>query len=294
MDYSLVLTHLHSHHAHHKALHVLRDRPTPPENSNEVIEHLEQTGLTGKEALDLFESARRRTDATLENLEKNSNIGFIGYWSDRYPRKLRWIKEPPWGIFYTGHFPKKDSTLAIVGSRRPDRYGARVLAEILPALQKRPLQIISGLAYGIDALAHFHACELGIPNFAVMGCGINEIYPREHYDLAKRIENGSGGILSEFPPGEPAYKQNFPRRNRIISALSDVVWVVQATRKSGTKHTIDYALEQNKEVATTPGELFNELSAIPNRLLADGAWPIIEAADLNRLLETTGSGEAGH
>lgn len=230
-----------------------------------------------------FES---KIDQTRHFLKNNPAVNFVSIWDENYPEKLRSIAKPPWGIYYIGQLPSPTAkSLAVVGSRRPDRYGVKLITTVIENLHTRPLEIISGLALGIDSLAHFYACEVKIKNFAVLGNGLDRIYPESHTDLARKILALGGGLISEYPPFSKPVQFHFPKRNRIIAALAEVVWVVQATYKSGSKHTVDHALEQNKRIVVCPAEVFNPLSELTNQLLYDGAEFFLSPQELDGLLQ---------
>lgn len=284
MDNSFILCHLPPKYTHNEALEFIKLRTEPPAAS-EIAKALIDAGAEHREIWIALDEARRQAEVTAKTLRELKDVFAVDYWSRHYPSSLRWIDRFPWVLFHKGKLPNDSvATLAVVGTRRPDRYGREVVRSILPYIKTRPLHVVSGLAYGVDALAHQYSCDCKIPNFAVLGCGIDQIYPPEHLPLAERIIELKGGILSEFPPGTPALPPHFPRRNRIISGLADVVWVVQGTGKSGSLHTVKHALQQSRTVVTTPGDIFSELSEVPHRLLIDGAFPIVRAADLDQLL----------
>lgn len=253
-----------------------------PPDIHYTIDLLEKYKSTKINSLDLT-NYKTRSELIYEYLIKNS-IFITHFWSESYPIKLKHISNPPLLLYYKGNLPKPDiKTLAIVGSRNPNNYGISVIENIINQF-KYEIQVMSGLAKGIDSIAHIYSLKNSIKNFAVLGNGIDSIYPFNHKYIADKILNLDGGIISEYPPGTEARPYNFPLRNRIIAALSDVVWIPQATSKSGSLHTAIHALEQNKTIAVTPGNIFDELSDLPNRLLQEGAHPILKCDDLEMLL----------
>jgi DNA processing protein len=290
MENSLILAFIPHSYSHHKSLAFAKERAEPPE-SLEIAAALTKLGLDATAVARMLERARVRATITATAIAQKK-IRAVTYWSTEYPGGLRDLPYPPWNLFFIGELPSRRPTLAIVGTRKPNRYGYEVLAATIPFLRTRPMQIVSGLARGIDALAHAEACESEIPNFAVLGTGVDVIYPEGHERLAARILDAGGGLLSEFPPGTPPFARNFPWRNRIISGLADVVWIAQGTPRSGSLHTAAHALDQGKSVAVTPGDVFSELSALPNRLLAEGAHPVLRAEDLDGLLAKRPAGVA--
>lgn len=224
-----------------------------------------------------------RTNEIIQIL-KTDEIKIAHYWSENYPEKLKYISDPPVLLYYKGELPKSHiKTLAIVGSRNPDNYGILIIENIVKKLSLN-IQHVSGLAKGIDTLAHIATLNNSITNFAVLGNGIDSIYPHEHKIIAEKILNTGGGIISEYPPRAEIRPYFFPHRNRIISAFSDVIWIPQGTAKSGSLHTAIHALDQNKIIAVTPGNIFDELSDLPNRLLQEGAHPVLKVDDIELLL----------
>ena len=189
-----------------------------------------------------------------------------------YPEKLRCQERMPEGLYVLGDLPDEGrKSVAIVGARSCSSYGRGEALRFSKALASRGVQIISGLAYGIDAWAHQGALECGGRTFAVLGCGADICYPKDNYPIYRKISSGGGGILSEFEPGTRPKPWHFPIRNRIISGLADLVLVVEARKKSGSLITADYALEQGKSVYAVPGRTGDELSAGCNALIAQGA-----------------------
>ncbi len=188
-----------------------------------------------------------------------------------YPERMGKLKGMPpvlWGI---GRLPEEHRpTVAIVGARRSTVYGNETARYFARELAGAGVQIISGLAWGIDGMAHEGALEAGGDTFAVEGCGVDICYPSGHRALYEKICE-TGGVLSEQPPGKPPLAHHFPARNRMISALSDLVLVVEAREKSGSLITADFALEQGKDVWAVPGRITDELSRGCLDLIRQGA-----------------------
>ncbi len=198
-----------------------------------------------------------------------------------YPDSLRTIFSPPLLLFYRGTLPHDawNNTLAIVGTRRVDNYGKYITNKISRELSAKGVIIVSGLAYGVDTIAHRACLAAGGKTIAVMATGCDQIYPAENKKLAdKIIENGA--IVSEYVPGIPAERYFFPQRNRIISALSMGTLVTQGKKNSGAMLTAKYALDQNKELFAVPGEINNILSEGPNYLIKNGACMVTESDDI--------------
>lgn len=195
------------------------------------------------------------------------------------------IPECPKKIFYDGSIPHKDEAikvLAIVGSRKHTRYGKEVTQKLIEGLKNYPIIILSGLALGIDGIAHEKALEVGLQTIAVPGSGIahKNIYPALHKSLAKRIVESGGLLLSEFEPEMKATQWTFPKRNRIMAGLCDAVLVIEAEEKSGTLITARLALEYNRIVLAVPGNIDSEASKGTNWLIKQGATPVTEAKDI--------------
>ena len=206
-----------------------------------------------------------------------------------YPARMKPLPGMPKGIYVKGKLPRDDlPSAAIVGGRACSAYGREQARRFARELAAAGVQIISGLASGIDAAAHEGALEGGGLTFAVLGCGVNICYPRENYPLMRRILEQEGGVLSEFQPGERPLAWHFPQRNRVISALADLVLVVEARQKSGSLITADYALEQGKSVYALPGRVNETLSEGSNRLIAQGAGIAVDPTALLEELESVG------
>ncbi len=205
-------------------------------------------------------------------------VTIITLWNQQhYPAALRSIYDPPALLYVLGCLPKQQA-FAVVGSRRASRSGRQLTTDICAELAAHNITVVSGLARGIDSAAHKGALETG-RTVAVLGCGIDVIYPPENADLAQNII-AQGAILSEYPPGTPPLAGHFPGRNRIISGLSKGVLIVEAAQKSGSLLTADFALEQGREVFAVPGPVYSQTGGGVNRLLKDGAHLVTEARDI--------------
>lgn len=201
-----------------------------------------------------------------------SEIWRCSRFEEKYPKRLRVYENMPGALYIRGKLPLEDTkTVAIVGARICSHYGAYQAYKFAKELAEQGVQIISGLAKGIDANAHKGALDGGGNTFAVMGCGVDICYPRQNQKLYEDIIKRHGGVISEFDNQTPPYAGNFPRRNRIISGLADLVLVIEARKKSGSLITANYALEQGKTVFALPGRVDDALSEGCNLLIADGA-----------------------
>jgi DNA protecting protein DprA len=202
---------------------------------------------------------------------------------DQFPSQFLQIPQPPKQLFLIGELPKKDyKILAVVGSRKFSAYGKMVCEKIIAGLARQPIVIVSGLALGIDSIAHRAALQAGLQTIALPGSGLDEevLYPHSHINLAREIVQAGGGLLSEFEPTWPSYKANFPQRNRLIAGIADAVLIIECERKSGTLITARLASDYNKDVLTIPGSIFSATSTGPHLLLKLGATPITSAQDV--------------
>ena len=218
-------------------------------------------------------------------------IKFILPNEDEYPKKLLFTKDYPFGLFFKGDMPKSNKSVAIVGSRSPSEYGLSMAKFIACTLAQNGVDIISGMALGIDTMAHEGAIEGGGRTFAVLGTGINVCYPQSNFSLYEKLSKGCGGVISEFPLGTNPLKINFPIRNRIISGLSDITIVMEARLKSGSLITASHALEQGREVFALPGRITDCISLGCNKLIADGAGIISSPTDILEALEMHKDGQ---
>ena len=200
------------------------------------------------------------------------NVSMVTCFDEDYPKKLKDIPNRPIVLFYKGNISIVNNySAAIVGSRECTEYGIKCAELISKEFAKRNISIVSGLAIGIDSIGHITALNNNSKTIAVIGNGLDNIYPSKNTKLADRIVQNGGLILSEYIVGTKPFKQNFPRRNRIISGLSDAVIVIEGSKKSGTLITANYAIEQGKEVYAVPGNIFSVNSEGTNELIKDGA-----------------------
>ncbi len=212
---------------------------------------------------------------------KTAGICYISQADAEYPAALLSIYDPPAGLFIIGTLPPTgDQALAVVGSRTSTTYGRAVTEKLIFALVAGGMTIVSGLARGIDTIAHKATLQAKGRTIAVLGSGLSQIYPRENVRLAQEIAGGGGAVISEWAPQTHASPQNFPIRNRIIAGLASGTLVVEAGEKSGSLITADQALEQGRDVYAIPGQITARSSAGTNRLIQQGAKLVITAADI--------------
>ncbi len=210
----------------------------------------------------------------------NHNIEYVTIVDPHYPQKLGHIYMPPLVLFYQGDYALVNSKmLAVIGCRDYSPYGERVTKLMVPELVHHHFTIISGLAYGIDSIAHRNCIEANGKTIAVLGSGIKSVYPKQHENLARDI--GKNHLLiSEYPPYERATKTHFPFRNRIVSGLSNGILVIEAKERSGTLITCDYALDQGKDIFVIPNGIFEENSVGTNHLIKQGANLVTNIFDI--------------
>ncbi|MDI9469638.1 MAG: DNA-processing protein DprA [Bacillota bacterium] len=218
----------------------------------------------------------------------------VWLWGDSdYPAGLATIAEPPAALFLLGSgrdaLAAGKLVLTVVGTRRPGWYGQAATDHFVRNLAAAGTTIVSGMALGIDGLAHRAALEAGGQTVAVLACGVDHVYPPEHVGLYTAIQE-RGLILSEFPPGSRPRRSWFPARNRLLSGLGAATLVMEAGRRSGTLITVEHALEQGREVYCLPGSIFSPESSGPNRLIAEGAGILL---DVERLVAELAEGAAG-
>ena len=257
-------------------------------------------GLTRRQLGKISEIYEKEINAILESkkswdLEKEASVleqadvNMVTLEEEAFPKRLKNLADCPYALFFRGRLPEEGKkTAAIVGARACSSYGRAVALELGEKLARQGADVISGMASGVDSFGHWGAIHGGGRTYAVMGCGADVCYPRGGRELYHRIQE-AGGILSEYLPKTEPAAMRFPARNRLISALSDVVIVVEARRKSGSLITADFALEQGKEIYAVPGRLDDALSAGCNDLIRQGAGILSSVEEL--LLELGFSGQ---
>lgn len=227
----------------------------------------------GKETIkQILDIKYRKNLDKIESYMKKNNIELISIQDNNYPKKLKEIYDKPIVIFVKGNKELLNLfSLAIIGCRENTQYGEIVARNLSYNIAKRGIVTISGLAKGIDSIAHKSTLDANGKTIAVIGSGIDNIYPKENMQLAEQIIKDGGLIVSEYIIGTEPARMNFPARNRIISALSNGVVVIEAKKKSGTMITVDFALEQGKEVFAVPGSVLSKNSEGTNELIKNGA-----------------------
>lgn len=239
-----------------KALNLLETYRNP-----EVIYGLSESelqntrGLTEKNVKELLNSNKRERVGSIYELLVRYNIKMVNIFEENYPQKLKNIYDPPIALYYRGNLDSDSFSIAVVGSRRTTGYGANTARKLSYDLAMRGVTIVSGLARGIDSIAHKGCLDAGGKTIAVLGSGLDNIYPPENAGLFKDIIDSGGLALSEYPPGMPPLQHNFPARNRIISGISGGVVVIEAAKRSGSLITAGCALEQGREVFAVPGNI---------------------------------------
>ncbi len=225
-----------------------------------------------RDDVELILSTKNKIDPKREiKKAEKEDIKIITFRDTSYPKALSLISDPPLVLYVKGEVKETDRlSVGIVGSRMASDYGKRVTREFVSELGKAGFTIVSGLAKGIDAEAHRTALKVGVRTLAVLGCGIDVVYPEENRKLFSEIPS-SGAIISEFPFGTPPSKENFPQRNRIIAGLSLGIVVIEAAERSGALITARLAIEEGREVFAVPGPITSPLSCGTNKLIKDGA-----------------------
>jgi len=227
--------------------------------------------------------SNKNLDKARRIIEDCNNLGIdiISYYDDRYPKRLKQISGAPAQLYVRGKLPPVDEVcaVAIVGARQSSIYGNNIANQLAYDLGRAGVVVISGMARGVDTSAHRGALKSESDTIAVLGCGVDVVYPPENGEI-KRIIERHGAVISEYPPGTPAYATNFPARNRIISGLSVATVIVEGKVTSGSTITARLAIDQGREVFCVPGNIDSPLSQGPNMLIRDGARLITCAQDI--------------
>src|SRR5512139_3433988 len=218
-------------------------------------------------------------------------IKILTWEDDIYPQRLKEIDQPPPVLYLRGDYLPDDLfAVAIVGTRRVTPYGRQITEELASYLAGNGITVVSGLARGVDAIAHQSALKAGGRTIGVLGSGVDKIYPPEHRGLAEKMKE-SGAIMSDYAPGTPPDASNFPPRNRIISGLSLAVVVIEAGETSGALITAEFAAEQGREVFAVPGSILAPQSKGTNKLIQKGALPLLSVNDLMQALDISRVGD---
>ncbi|MBE7534755.1 MAG: DNA-protecting protein DprA [Anaerolineales bacterium] len=252
---------------------------------------LAEAGL-GLKVIERVTQARKGIDLdkVWEHIEKQG-IKILVWRDQAYPQRLKEIDQPPPVLYIRGEYLPDDLfAVAIVGTRRATPYGRQITEELSAFLAANGMTVISGLARGVDAVAHQSTLKAGGRTIAVLGSGVDKIYPPEHRALAEQMME-RGAIISDYAPGTPPDASNFPPRNRIISGLSLAVVVVEAGETSGALITAEFAAEQGREVFAVPGSILAPQSKGTNKLIQNGALPLLSVNDLMQALDITRVGE---
>lgn len=256
------------------------------------INEIQNLGIP-RNVVELLSETRKTLDPNYyaQSIE-NAKIKWLIVYDDNYPKALKQIYDPPTVLYYKGEIlPEDDKAIAIVGTRKITSYGRLVTEKFTVDLVAAGFSIISGLARGVDTIAHSQAVEHKGRTIAVLGGGLNRIFPPENELLAEKIVTGFGAVISEFPPNSPSLPGNFPSRNRIIAGLSGAVLVTEAASDSGSLITARIAAEEGRDVFTVPGPITSDLTHGPVDLVREGAKIVFEAKDILDELGMPASGK---
>ena len=219
----------------------------------------------------------------------NANVTVLTWHDSDYPRLFRNIDDPPPILYVKGTLqPDDEVRVTVVGTRHPTAYGKEVARQLSGDLAESGISVVSGLARGIDGVAHDAALRAGGRTIAVIGSGLDVVYPPEHRSLFERIVD-NGAVLSEYPLGSKPEARHFPRRNRLLSGLGLGVLVVEAPKDSGARSTVEFALEQNREVLCVPGSIHSPASELTNWLIQQGAKLVMRVEDVLEELHIGGA-----
>lgn len=254
-----------------KAYGSARDVFFAPEEDLAKMKWKKNKMFSEKKLKTLYDRTRRNEIDESINIMQEAGISLITYGENKYPNKLREICDSPYQIYYMGELPKEDEiSVAIIGARECTAYGENIARRLGNALGKVGIHVVSGMARGVDGISQLAAIQAKGKSFGVLGSGVDICYPKENRGLYELLKL-KGGILSEYTPGTEPRPNLFPARNRIISAMSNAIIVVESREKSGTRITVQMALEQGKDVYVVPGRITDGLSEGCNQLIKDGA-----------------------
>lgn len=257
-----------------------------------TLQSWRQEGVLSEKQVQALQSSRKTWELyTRYDSLLHAGIRFYPIYHPLYPGKLASAFDPPAALFVKGKLPEdKKKSLAIIGARSCSGYGRRMAENFAGTLGEAGIQIISGMARGIDGIAQSAALRAGGASFGVLGCGVDICYPSQNREIYQQLIK-QGGVISSYLPQTMPKPQFFPPRNRIISGLADALLVIEAREKSGTLITVDMALEQGREVYALPGRVADPVSEGCNRLISQGAGIVLSPQEL--LAELTGSRQTG-
>ncbi len=246
--------------------------------NRETLQEMSQIGR--KEARALCNKSLKKAEKIIKQCEEG-RIGILTYEDPRFPKQLKEIYSPPVVLYYKGKIPdfSKSILFTIVGTRKSTKEGNKTAYEFAAQMSQHGITVVSGMAEGIDSYANKGASEGPTPTIAVLGCGVDVVYPAYNSGLMEKLIQ-TGLILSEYPPGSRPYAHHFPIRNRIMAGISEGTLVVEAPKTSGALITANRALEENKEVFAVPGSIYSYNHVGSNRLLFDGARPVMSPTDI--------------
>lgn len=252
------------------------------------LERIRNSGVLSNKQMEEFQKYRKEYCFSAAEILMKKAISIVTYGEKGFPKRLLDIADPPFLLFYRGELPEDSCpAVAVIGARMCSEYGKKMAIELSMQLARNGVNIISGLASGIDGLSQKAALDAGGKSFGVLGSGADVCYPSTNYPIYKRLME-NGGVISEYMPGTKPEAYHFPERNRIISGLADIVLVIEAKEKSGTAITVSMALEQGKEVMAVPGRNIDPLSIGCNRMIRDGAGMVMGVEDLLESLSLQG------
>jgi len=239
-----------------------------------------KVGLSRKLVDGFIKHRKYTSESTYFDRLKKLKIKFVTIYDKKFPRRLKEIPSCPLVLYFKGTLLEEDeNSIAIVGSRSMTYYGREISRKFSTELSSKGVVIISGLARGIDTIAHKSALEVSGRTLAVLGCGLDIIYPKENEELSRTIIR-NGALISEYPPGYPPLPRNFPARNRLISGLSNGVLVVEGRQRSGTLITAKHAANHGKTVFAVPGNITSQLSDAPHWLIQNGCLLVTSVSDI--------------
>lgn len=224
------------------------------------------------------DAALKRAESILKDVQKY-HLHVVSYLDDHYPERLKVYRDTPVCLYYQGHNRlQDDKMISIVGTRSPTSYGRKMCQRIIEGLRTEGLSIVSGLAYGVDSIAHQSALDSDQRTIAVLGNGLPDIYPSGHHSLGQKILSNGGTIISQFPPGTSPDRENFPLRNKVVAYISDCTLVIESKASGGSMITANFAFHNHKELFAVPGRSTDEYSEGCNALIKSNMAHLVQDA----------------